>query len=59
MKTSPKTVSIGFEMEAEKTHFRDGNLKIKALFSECSGRQPVWDLNHVRGGRLYSIVIGW
>jgi hypothetical protein len=31
-------------MEAEKTHFRYGSLKMKVLFSEHSGRQPVQDL---------------
>jgi hypothetical protein len=32
---------------AEKTHFRYGSLKMKALFSECSWRSPVPNLSHV------------
>jgi hypothetical protein len=29
-------------LEAEKTHFRDGSLKIKALFPECSLPKERW-----------------
>jgi hypothetical protein len=50
---------VGFRVEAEKTCFRYGSLKIEALYSEHSGRQPVWDLNRVPEGRLYDIFIGW
>jgi hypothetical protein len=47
-----------FSVEAKKTHFRDGSLKMKALFSEPLGRQPVWDLNFVPDGRLNNICKG-
>lgn len=46
-------------MQAEKTHFRDRSLKMKALFSSPIGRQPVQDLNQVPEGRLCNILIGW
>lgn len=39
--------TVGFEVEAEKTYFRRGSLKMKALFSERPGRRPVQDLKHV------------
>jgi hypothetical protein len=43
-------------MEAEKkNHFRNGSLKMKALFSERSGRWPVPDWKHIPQGRLYNI----
>ena len=44
---------VGFSVKAEKTHFGYGSLKVKALFSERSGRWPVWDLNHISKRRMY------
>ena len=41
---NPVFVIIGFRVEAEKTHYRYRSLKMKALFSEHSGRQADQDL---------------
>jgi hypothetical protein len=49
---------VGFRMEAEKTHLRDRSLKMKALFSECSGRWPLQNLNCFPERRWY-IFKGW
>jgi hypothetical protein len=43
-------------VEAKKTHFKDRNLKMKALFSAQAGRQ-VQDLKYITKGRLYDIFI--
>jgi hypothetical protein len=37
--------TVGFRVEAKKTHFRCGSFKMKALFSERSGRHSVRDQN--------------
>lgn len=54
----PTRVAVGFRVEAEKTHFRDRNLKMKALFSAHTERQPVQNLNCILKGDLYNIFNG-
>lgn len=44
---------VEFRMEAKKTHFRYGSLKMKTLFSEQSRRWPVQDLNRVPEERVH------
>lgn len=51
--------TVGFGVEAEKTHFRYGSFKMKALFSESSGKWPVHDVNRVPERRLYNVFKGW
>jgi hypothetical protein len=46
-------------VEAKKTHFRYGSLKMKALLSDCSGRWSVRDLNFVLEERSYNIFKEW
>lgn len=52
-------MGVGFREEAQKTHVRDKNLKMKALFSACSGRQPVRILNYVLEWEDCNIFIEW
>lgn len=47
--------TVGFGVEVEKTHFRYGSFKMKALFSESSEKWPVHDLNRVPERRLYNV----
>lgn len=49
-------VSVRFRVEAKKTHFRDRNLKTKALFSKYSGKWPVQDLNPIPEVKLHIFI---
>jgi hypothetical protein len=45
-------------VKTEKNNFRYGNLKMEALFSECSGRRPAWELNLIPEGRWHNMFEG-
>lgn len=51
--------TVGFGVEDKKTQFRYGSFKMKALFSESSGKWPVHDLNFVPERRLYNVYKKW